>query len=270
MARVQSALRVSVSILTWLSGALMLVVPLWFAVAAFGAKWNFIDWRFALDIMVHQAGFTLLLTALVTGVLGLIMIAIHRVVMREWFGVIMAPAVAIIIAGVGLGWAYTFEEARSSLPVLLDVTTDTADPPHFSANTRTRRNAFGVPIDYAAHRGEDGRPYAQIQLETYPLIASWDSDQTPQDAYSKAIRTARYMGLHIGAASETAGMFEATDEEFWFGFRDDIIVRVRETELGGVRIDIRSIARQPVNDLGRNARRVQEFLTLLDEDELVY
>ena len=277
MIRVNEILHVSVSILTWISGVLMLVVPTWFAVAAFGSKWNFFDWRFGLGFMVHEAGFLLLAATAITGVLALAMIILHRVLSGELFGVIMAPAAALIIAGTGLGWMYTFEQARQDVPILLDITTDTEEPPHFSANTRVRRNAFPVPIDYTLHRGEDGRGYAQIQAETYPHLVSWTGQGEAEAVYRRAMRVARYMGLHIGSASESAGMFEATSEEFWFGFRDDIIVRVREmteeTETGedrvtGVRVDIRSIARDPAHDLGRNARRVEEFLTLMDEVEL--
>jgi len=40
-------------------------------------------------------------------------------------------------------------------------------------------------------------------------------------------------------------------------------VRVRELEDGRTRIDIRSLARQPVHDLGRNARRVERFLAVM-------
>ena len=64
-------------------------------------------------------------------------------------------------------------------------------------------------------------------------------------------------------------MFEAATEGFWYGFRDDVVVRIEEVEAGeageasGSRIDIRSIAREDVHDGGRNVRRVQDFLVMM-------
>jgi uncharacterized protein (DUF1499 family) len=55
---------------------------------------------------------------------------------------------------------------------------------------------------------------------------------------------------------------EATDTTFWFGFKDDVVVRVRP-EGEGSRIDVRSMSRVGVSDLGANAERVRKFLAKL-------
>ena len=48
----------------------------------------------------------------------------------------------------------------------------------------------------------------------------------------------------------------------WFGFRDDVIVRI--TPAGnGSRVDVRSVSRVGRSDLGANARRIREFLRQL-------
>ena len=49
---------------------------------------------------------------------------------------------------------------------------------------------------------------------------------------------------------------------FWFGFVDDVVIRV-EADGAGSRIDMRSLSRQGVGDLGVNARRVRAYLAAL-------
>ena len=48
----------------------------------------------------------------------------------------------------------------------------------------------------------------------------------------------------------------------WFGFRDDIVVRIRP-EGAGSRVDIRSKSRDGESDFGVNARRIREFIARL-------
>jgi uncharacterized protein (DUF1499 family) len=48
----------------------------------------------------------------------------------------------------------------------------------------------------------------------------------------------------------------------WFGFGDDIVVRIRPDGAGS-RIDIRSKSRDGESDLGVNARRIREFIARL-------
>jgi uncharacterized protein (DUF1499 family) len=58
-------------------------------------------------------------------------------------------------------------------------------------------------------------------------------------------------------------LIEATEESFWFGFREDIMIRVR-ADGDGARVDVRSASRNRLSDLGTNARRIRD---LLDEIE---
>ena len=54
----------------------------------------------------------------------------------------------------------------------------------------------------------------------------------------------------------------ATVESFWFGFRDDIVVRIRPAGTGSI-LDVRSTSRVGVSDLGANAKRVRAFLAVM-------
>ena len=71
------------------------------------------------------------------------------------------------------------------------------------------------------------------------------------------------LGWEILAADEASGIIEASDTSFWFGFVDDVVVRISATESGGVLVDMRSASRVGKSDLGKNAQRIQTFMDAL-------
>ena len=52
---------------------------------------------------------------------------------------------------------------------------------------------------------------------------------------------------------------EAIDTTFWFGFKDDIAIRITSQETGS-RVDLRSISRVGLSDVGANAKRIVTFI----------
>ena len=70
------------------------------------------------------------------------------------------------------------------------------------------------------------------------------------------------MGWTIVAVDESAARIEASERSRWFGFTDDIVIRVAATDSGS-RIDLRSSARQGRSDFGVNAARIRTYLAAL-------
>ena len=64
----------------------------------------------------------------------------------------------------------------------------------------------------------------------------------------------------------TTRRIEASEQSFWMGFTDDIVVRVAEAGSGS-RIDVRSASRHGRSDLGGNAARIRTYLAALHEAE---
>jgi uncharacterized protein (DUF1499 family) len=84
----------------------------------------------------------------------------------------------------------------------------------------------------------------------------------PAQLVDHARDVAADMGWQIVAADAAAGRLEASDTTFWFGFTDDIVVRARGVA-GGTEVDVRSVSRVGVSDLGANAQRIRAFLERL-------
>ena len=55
------------------------------------------------------------------------------------------------------------------------------------------------------------------------------------------------------------GRLEATGQSFWYGLKDDLVVRVRP-DTAGARVDMRSVGRSAGADMGRNCRRLGGLL----------
>src|SRR5207302_9610810 len=94
-----------------------------------------------------------------------------------------------------------------------------------------------------------GRDLAEQQRKGYPDLEPLVLGVPPSAAFTRARDAAEGMGWLIVAAEPAAGRLEATDSTLWFGFKDDIVVRI-VPQGSGSRIDVRSVSRVGRSDLG--------------------
>lgn len=139
-------------------------------------------------------------------------------------------------------------------PPIHDITTDPDNPPAFVAILPLRTGAANPP-EYA------GGDVTAQQRRAYPDIQPLTLNLPVAQAFDRVRAAVRELGWNVVASDREAGRIEAVDSTFWFGFKDDVVIRVREAAAGSTRIDVRSKSRVGVGDLGTNARRVR---TLLD------
>ncbi|MEL6870347.1 MAG: DUF1499 domain-containing protein [Pseudomonadota bacterium] len=135
-----------------------------------------------------------------------------------------------------------------SVPPIHDITTDTTNPPQFKALAAARADAPN-PIEYA------GDEVAAAQREAYPDIQTLQVAAAPAVALDAAEVAAAAQGWTV-VRLDGENQLEATDVTFWFGFKDDVIVRVTPTGDGSA-IDIRSKSRVGISDVGANAARIR-------------
>ena len=140
-------------------------------------------------------------------------------------------------------------------PAIHDITTDTEDPPQFDAIVAIRGDTSN---------SLDRRPeLAAIQRAAYPDIQPLLLGRPPGEVLDMARRVAEELGWEVVAAHADRGLLEATDTTYWFGFKDDVAVRLRPADNGATRVDARSISRVGGGDLGANAARIRSFLDAL-------
>jgi uncharacterized protein (DUF1499 family) len=162
-------------------------------------------------------------------------------------------ALVIALAAFGIPWQMQAQARRA--PPIHDVTTDPEDPPAFVAAVARRAGAWN-PVEYA------GPAVAVQQRAAFPDLVPLDLAAPPERIFPAAEAAARGLGWEIVAAVPAEGRLEATATTPWFGFKDDVVVRVRARGSGS-RVDVRSLSRVGVGDLGVNAARVRAFLERL-------
>lgn len=249
--------------------ALSLLLPVWFMVAALGVKFGLWPWRLGLGVLIVQWGPRLLIAAAVVAVVALIAVLIRRP-RRGW----RTALIALLIPAVGFGYMGWVRSQSADIPPIHDIATDIVDPPVPSERLTALRAAddanpvldMTAPLTAAdAYQGPrfarfGEQSLGQVGHEAYPAVRTLEVAAPPAAAFAAAREAARDMGWTVVSEDEQGGVIEATAETFWFGFKDDVIIRVRPASVGGgSRIDARSISRVGLSDLGANAKRIEAW-----------
>lgn len=166
--------------------------------------------------------------------------------------------VAFLVGAAVVAVPYAHVRIARTVPPIHDITTDTEEPPHFVEIVALRADA----PNSSAYSGE---AVAAMQRKAYPDLEPVILDLAPREAFERALAVGKSLGWEIVAASPGEGRIEATDETLFFGFKDDVVIRVR-AEGGGSRVDVRSVSRVGRSDVGANARRIRRFLGELQRD----
>jgi hypothetical protein len=205
-----------------------------------------------LQLWEFGTGFQLMRWAGFAGLAAAALAAVMLLLPRTRRGGLAGLLVALAL-GLGVAFApwYALQQARA-LPPIHDITTDTERPPQFVAILPLRASAPN-PADYG------GPDVARAQAGAYPDLRTHRMDAAPADAFKRALQAARDMGWEIVAADAATGRIEATDTTLWFGFKDDVVIRV-EADGAGSRVDVRSVSRVGVGDVGANAKRIRAYL----------
>lgn len=170
----------------------------------------------------------------------------------------------LVVALGFIGYLGSYVVIGRSVPAIHDVTTDLADPPQFSQLALRADNWDNIPgADDSKMRGMNPRQrWAVLVQEAYPDIRSVRIDQPVMTVMEKAKRLAEDRGWEIVSFNAASGHMEATDTVSLFRFKDDVVIRARPAQNGSASIiDMRSVSRVGVSDLGVNAKRVRTFLS---------
>jgi len=207
-------------------------------------------WPLRVSIL-YLIGGALVIGALASVVSLIAAVLTRRAPDRQGFGMAIAGVLLGLIVG---GYpAAQYAKARS-VPPIHDVTTDTANPPVFVALAAARRAAPNG-LDYA------GGEVAQLQKQAYPDLTTLRSSLAPAELFARAAKIAAE-GWQVVDSAPQDGRLEATDTTRMFGFKDDIVIRVRAADKGS-ELDLRSMSRIGGSDIGTNAARIRVFMDKL-------
>ena len=202
------------------------------------------------DIWSYRVGLTVFrwsaYFAMVAGLLCVLLLALPAGRRRG----IAAPIVALTVALAALYAPLQFQRQARAVPPINDITTDTENPPRYMTTQRRY----------------PGTDFARQQRAAYPDIAPALLALAPREAFARALAVAEAMGWEVVGRDPANGTIEAVDSTKWFGFKDDIAIRVSAMSPGSPnlsRVDVRSKSRVGRSDLGINARRIRAYLQQL-------
>lgn len=196
------------------------------------------------------------------GVATAMALALAAIMIAAWFlarrpgaghrtPVLTAATASLIAAFTIVVPARTYLRAEAA-PPLHDITTDLHQPPLF-----TVLDDVEAPSKLTRSPADDA-----LQQEHYPDIAPLVLPVSTDMAFEEVLETMAELDWPVADGSEDEGRIEATVRSPWFGFRDDIVVRLTAVA-DQTRVDVRAVSRNGQNDGGRNAAHVREFLAEL-------
>jgi uncharacterized protein (DUF1499 family) len=169
---------------------------------------------------------------------------------RDRHGLVISIA-ALLIVGPTLVTPLYWNYAKSKLPPIQDISTDLETPPVF--------------WDAPTSRVYPGTAAARQQLAAYPDIQPLTLSNPIGQVFNQAVSLVHERGWKLVAAEFEEGRIEATVTTFWYGFKDDVVIRLTEVDTG-VRVDMRSASRfGSGGDGGSNANRIRGFLATLQK-----
>jgi uncharacterized protein (DUF1499 family) len=206
---------------------------------------------YRLGIWPLRTAFTLLRAGAIAGVIAALLagVALWRAHGRD-----ALAAVALIVGLAAFVVPFRFQRLAAAAPPIHDISTDTANPPSFGAIVPLRTEAPNS-LEYS-------QDAARQQRNAYPDIKPLILEVPAAQVFERALVAAREAEWEIVEANADTGRIEAIDTTRFFGFKDDIVVRLTPLETRTV-VDVRSVSRVGRGDAGTNARRIREFLEQL-------
>lgn len=162
---------------------------------------------------------------------------------------------AVVCAAFYVGFIASRPLVAGSAPAIHDVTTDLANPPQFKVLQLRPDNLVGV---------ETEENWRRIHAAAYADLGPVTIAQPAAQVTARALQLAKDSGWEIAASDPALGHIEATSSVSFIRFHDDVVIRVTPSADGkSSRVDMRSVSRVGVGDLGVNAQRIKAFLAAL-------
>lgn len=232
------------------------VAPLGYRLNLWSYRTGFAILRTMVPVWLYIAG----IVAVITAVIGFLA---NKWQMENMTRLVELGAASVLISLTTWYMPQTYLEPDGDpYPSIHDISTDTINPPEFDALLPLRVDADNG-VEYGVSRDMNPALLVELTKQAYPdLLEPVILDVSPDTAFDRAMNAVNQLGWKIVDANKAAGRIEASESTFWFGFTDDIVIRLVSMS-SGIRIDARSVSRVGKGDVGINAIRLRAFFEAL-------
>ncbi|MBV1906785.1 MAG: DUF1499 domain-containing protein, partial [Pseudomonadales bacterium] len=203
-------------------------------------------WSFELGFLFLAGGIMLAFIGFVGGLAGCV-VSVRKGYTQEVKAMVVCSMVGLlVIAGMFLQY-----QKATSVPAIHNISTDQINAPVFDKVLALRIG--DNPVEY------DVDVLGELQSSAYPGVIPLETSLDTVASMERTEEVLANMGLEIINSDYDEMRVEATATSLLFGFKDDLVVRIRATSEGSV-IDLHSVSRVGQSDLGVNAKRILQFM----------
>ncbi|MEA3018313.1 MAG: hypothetical protein QOI38_3035 [Sphingomonadales bacterium] len=246
--------------LTLLAAVLSIGGALAALIAAYGSGHEY--WHFRSGLKALRYCF---FAAAAGGLLALVAIFLRR---RGGGRLGLLNLIALLVSLAFCFYLYSLYRTAYSVPPIHDVSTNLVDYPRYYRLRVRDDNLASVPADRRPDLAAltPRERWMAYHRDAYRDLATLRVQWPVAETVGRAERLARDRGWEVVTVDTGQGILEAVATSRFFRFKDNIVVRVRPLSAGGgSMVDMRSMSRVGVSDVGANARRIRDFLADLRE-----
>lgn len=236
---------------TYLRIALLIAVlpVISIVVGAVATKTGLLNWKLGFGLLTFKGPPMIALLSVATGVIGLV-VALMAGIKDLWLRAAAPLVVTLVVMGGFMG----LKSVATSVPPIHDVATDWAEPLTFSEAVMASRGADSNPV-VADPLAPDKSRVADLNAKACPAAKPAVLAEAPAAAYGKVKAALLSVGLTLVTDEPATGRIEAVATSRLYGFKDDVVARVRAKD-AGTQVDFRSVSRVGISDLGANCKRI--------------
>jgi uncharacterized protein (DUF1499 family) len=146
-------------------------------------------------------------------------------------------------------------------PPIHDISTNTSSPPLYVDVLPLRSDAPNT-VEYGGSPNMTAERLAELTKEAYPDLTTQRYNASVDEVFARALSAVNSLGWELVAQTPQEGRIEATATTFWYRFKDDVVIDIRQ-EGRQTLVDARSLSRVGGGDVGANALRLRAFFALL-------
>ena len=231
------------------SNIVTIVTILLLFISVMGFRFEIFSFIFSLLTLTKYAIYTSLIA------LVLSLIAFGNLIGRSHYSSILNNLFNIIINIVLVVYFFNNIIALKSNPVINDISTNYDDFIEFKMYKN--HNLFTDEHILLQKYGGFNKPNSKI-------ISLQVINKTLAEVFDVSQNSINEMGLKITYSNLEEGLIEAVDSSFWYGFKDDIIIRIEKLISDEIKVDVRSASRIGKSDFGINSMRIKDFYQRLE------
>jgi len=108
--------------------------------------------------------------------------------------------------------------------------------------------------------------FGGFKLPNYDIAPLLLTNVSKEIVFTKSLVIIQNMGLKITYENIEEGIIEAVEKSFWYGFKDDLIIRIEKLISDDILVNARSASRTGRSDFGKNSKRIKSYFLLMKSE----